>query len=129
VKQVGKSGAIKKGDAISFSKALKGKAIYVALIFMAICLTVTGCKTAGEDKTGATMSDTTIEEVIKEHAKELMSLPGVVGVGEGLCGNNPCIKVMVIERTPKLNNEIPDVLNGYKVIIEVTGEIRANPGK
>lgn len=68
-----------------------------------------------------------IEEVIKEHAGELMNLPGVVGVGQGLCDNIPCIKVYIIKKTPELDNKIPALLEDYKVLIETTGEIRAHP--
>ncbi|MBW2647058.1 MAG: hypothetical protein JRE23_12970 [Deltaproteobacteria bacterium] len=56
-----------------------------------------------------------------------MSLPGVVGTAQGLCDNKPCIKIYVIKRTPELDEKIPDILEGYPVIIEETGEIRALP--
>ncbi len=75
------------------------------------------------------MSAKTIEEVLKEHTEELMSIPGVVGIGQGLCNDKPCIKVFVIEKTPELAQKIPDILEGYQVIIEETGEIRALPKK
>jgi hypothetical protein len=68
-----------------------------------------------------------IEEAIKEHSEELMSIPGVVGVGQGLCDNNPCIKVYIIKRTPESDKKIPDLLEGFEVSIEITGEIRAHP--
>lgn len=73
------------------------------------------------------MAARTIEEVIKEHTEELMSVPGVVGVGQGLCDSNPCIKVLVIEKTPEIDKKIPHVLDGYKVMIEVTGKILVHP--
>jgi len=73
------------------------------------------------------MAACTIEEVINEHTEELMSIPGVVGVGQGLCDTNPCIKIYVIKKTPYLDKKIPNVLDSYKVMIEVTGEIRAQP--
>ncbi len=75
------------------------------------------------------MSAKTIEEVLKEHTEELMSVPGVVGIGQGLCNDKPCIKVFVIEKTPELEQEIPSSLEGYPVMIEETGEIRALPKK
>ena len=71
----------------------------------------------------------TIEEVIKKHTEELISVPGVVGVGQGLCDNKPCIKVYIIEKSPELQNKIPSSLDGYKVSTEVTGEIQAHPDK
>lgn len=69
----------------------------------------------------------TIEEVLKEHTKEVMSIPGVVGIAQGLCDNKPCIKVYVIKKTSEIEKKIPDILGGYPVLIEETGEIRALP--
>jgi hypothetical protein len=51
----------------------------------------------------------------------------VVGTAKGLCDDKPCIKVFVIEKTLELEKKIPDVLEGYQVMIEETGEIRALP--
>ncbi len=68
-----------------------------------------------------------IEEVLKEHTKELMSLSGVVGTAQGLCDGKPCIKVYVIKKTPELDQKIPDNLEGYLVMIDEAGEIRALP--
>ncbi len=75
------------------------------------------------------MTEKTIEEVLKEHTEELMSLPGVVGTAQGLCNDKPCIKVYVIEKTPELAQKIPDIIEGYQVVVEETGEIRALPKK
>lgn len=75
------------------------------------------------------MAAKTIEEVLKKHTEELMSIPGVVGTAQGLCDGNPCIKVYVIKKTPELDKEIPDILEGYPIMIEETGEIRALPEK
>jgi len=66
-----------------------------------------------------------INDVMKSHTEELMSIPGVVGVYIGaLEDGSPCIKVMVIEKTPELERIIPNVLEGYPVLIIETGEIR-----
>ena len=78
---------------------------------------------------GNQMANKTIEEVIRENARELMSIPGVVGAGQGLCEGKPCIKVFVIKKTPKLEQKIPKTLDGYQVVIEETGEIKALPKK
>ena len=68
-----------------------------------------------------------IEKVLKEHTGELMSIPGVVGTGQSLCDDKPCIIVYVIQETPELDQKIPRILEGYPVMIEETGEIRALP--
>ncbi len=68
-----------------------------------------------------------IEEVLNEYTEELMGLPGVVGTGRGLCDDKPCLKVFVIKETPEIDQKIPRTLDGYPVVIEETGEIRALP--
>jgi len=75
------------------------------------------------------MSQVKIEDVLKEHTDELMSLPGVVGTGQGLCDGNPCIKIFVMELTPELEEKIPKSINGYKVVVEATGQFQAFPEK
>ncbi len=69
----------------------------------------------------------TIEEILREHTNEWMSLPGVVGTAQGLCDDNPCIKVYVIKKISELDLKIPDIIEGYRIMIEVTGEIQALP--
>ncbi len=90
---------------------------------------VMGCvdKTANDQEGEKHVPAKTIVEVLKEHTEELMSLPGVVGTAQGLCNDNPCIKVLVIEKTPELTQKIPNSLEGYPVMIEETGEIRSLP--
>jgi hypothetical protein len=68
-----------------------------------------------------------IEQVLSEHTNDLMSIPGVIGTAQGLRENKPCIMVLVIKKTPELNQKIPDVLEGYPVVVEETGEVRALP--
>ncbi len=71
------------------------------------------------------MPDKTIEAVLETHSPRLMSLPGVVGVGEGRCAGVPCIKVLVLEKTPELVERIGVRIEGYAVEITESGEIRA----
>lgn len=73
------------------------------------------------------MPKKSIDVVLKEHTDELMSVSGVVGTAQSLCDDKPCIKVYVLELTPALKKKIPKNIEGYKVDIEVTGEIRALP--
>jgi hypothetical protein len=66
-----------------------------------------------------------INEVMKAHTDELMSLPGVVGVYIGALDDSTlCITVMVKEITSELKQKIPKTLEGHPVVIEETGEIR-----
>ena len=75
----------------------------------------------------STPSSTEIEAVLDQHRDELMRLPGVVGVGIGGCDGQSCLKVLVEERTPELESQIPEQLEGFKVDIEVTGRFDILP--
>jgi len=68
-----------------------------------------------------------VEEVIKESGQQVLAIPKVVGIGEGLCDGKPCIKVFVVEITPELEQKIPKEIDCYPVEIVETGEIRAYP--
>jgi hypothetical protein len=64
------------------------------------------------------------DKVLAEHSGELMSIPGVIGAGRGLCGGNPCIKVFVVKKTQKLLEELPKAIEGVPVDAVETGEIK-----
>ena len=67
-----------------------------------------------------------INAVLRDHDKELLSIPGVVGVYVALLedGKTLCLKVMLAQSNPKTEQALPKTLEGYKVLIEITGEIR-----
>jgi hypothetical protein len=67
-----------------------------------------------------------INAVLASHDRQLLQLPGVVGVYVGLADDQrtPCLRVMLASPNPALLPAIPRELEGYAVITEVTGEIR-----
>ena len=71
------------------------------------------------------MQKRSIEDILKEHIDKLLDIPGVVGTGEGLFEDTPCIEVFVSKLTKKLKNQIPENIEGYPVIIEETGMFRS----
>lgn len=71
------------------------------------------------------MPDLSITEVFDANQESIMALPGVVGVGIGEHGGEPCIRVMVEAATPAVRTGIPDQLGGYAVVVDETGPIRA----
>ncbi len=71
------------------------------------------------------MAEKTIQTVLKKHTDRIMNVAGVVGVGQGLFENKPSIVVMAASLTPEIEQQIPDRIEGFKVDIQVTGEIRA----
>lgn len=68
-----------------------------------------------------------IEEVLAAHTDSLMAIRGVEGVGQALCDDTPCIRIYASERTPEIESEIPDTIEGYAVDVEVTGRIGPRP--
>lgn len=67
----------------------------------------------------------TIEAVLEEHTDEWMSIPGVVGTAIGASNGEPCIKVYVLEKTDELTEKIPSQVEGFPVVMQQTGEVRA----
>ena len=67
-----------------------------------------------------------INDVLRDHDKELLAIPGVVGVYVGLLpdGKTLCLKVMVIKETEEIKKRIPDSIEGYPVIIVESGIVR-----
>lgn len=105
------------------------KIFCLIIVIISICLIIlnfTSKYINGSDNESK-MPLKSIEEVLKEHTDNLMSIPGVVGTAQGLCNNKPCIKVYVVKKTQKLEQKIPNSIEGYTVDIEETGEFRALP--
>jgi hypothetical protein len=66
--------------------------------------------------------------VQETNTPEWVGLPGGVGTAVGLCDDRACIKVYVDGALDPLRNRIPSVVEGYPVVLEATGPIRARPG-
>jgi hypothetical protein len=69
------------------------------------------------------MTTRPIEDVLKEHTPELMAIDGVVGTAEGQENGQPCILVFLVRDTRQLRDRIPTQIEGYRVKLQVTGEI------
>jgi hypothetical protein len=97
---------------------------------MMFCLVVVpmGCRNHPqyETETDLPMPQREIHAVLRDHDRELMANPGVVGVFQGLLDDDktPCLKVMVVRKTPELELKIPKSIEGYPVVVEETGPIR-----
>lgn len=70
-----------------------------------------------------------IAEVIRECSDELTTIPGVVGLAQGLRQEQPYIQVFVIAQTPELRCTLPRFFEGYPVRIQETGPIKIVPKK
>jgi hypothetical protein len=67
----------------------------------------------------------TVAEVLKKYTEKWMKIPGVIGTGEGESGGNPCIKVFIEHNSIAIKKKIPKIVDGYKVVLEETGKIKA----
>jgi hypothetical protein len=89
------------------------------LITLGIGILLTSCSNP--------MPSKDINKVKEQYEAQLMSVPGVVGVGIGECDGQPCLKVLVKQRTSDLEKQLPKQLEGFKVDIEETGAIDVLP--
>jgi hypothetical protein len=69
--------------------------------------------------------DMDIEQVLERHSKRLMEFPEVTGSGVGERVGKPVIVIMVKALTPKMKDSLPKSLDGYPVVVEVSGEVSA----
>jgi hypothetical protein len=67
-----------------------------------------------------------INAVLRAHDRELLAVPGVVGVYVAVLddGKTPCLKVMLAQKSAVAERAIPKNIDGFPVVIEITGEIR-----
>ncbi|MBN1973030.1 MAG: hypothetical protein JW787_05290 [Sedimentisphaerales bacterium] len=71
------------------------------------------------------MSEKNIEQVQKEHTDEWMVIPGVEGTAIGQKQGKPCIIIFSSIAPKKLKNLIPSIIEGYPIIIRLTGKFHA----
>ena len=72
----------------------------------------------------ATVPARSIDEGLAAHTDSLLALPGVVGTAIALCDGERCIKVFLANSNSDTKARIPPRLEGYRVVVEVTGTIR-----
>jgi hypothetical protein len=67
-----------------------------------------------------------IQEVKKQHEARFLDMPGVVSVGIGLDPNgNQAIIVGMEASNPEIEADIPEMVEGIPVIIEIIGSLKA----
>jgi len=92
----------------------------IYLVILVLCLLLG--QLHGEDRTVSP----TIQEVKAKHAERLLDMPGVVSVG---IGKNPDGQFVIIVGLdgprPKTVEQLPKVLEGYPVRVEITGPVKA----
>lgn len=89
-----------------------------------VVLLLSACQSDVRKETVPVQRD--INAVLEDHQAELMALPGVVGVCISLLEDQKtkCIKVLLARKDKAIEKRIPAMLEGYRVVTEVTGEFR-----
>lgn len=97
----------------------------LALLGATAVLILTAC--GGESERGPVppARPAAIEDVLLAHRDDILAVPGVVGVGIGACSGEPCIKVFAERETEQVLADVPDTLDGYTVVIDVSGSVDA----
>jgi len=85
-----------------------------------------GCTGSNTEREEARqMHAKTIEQVKQEHTDAWMAIPGVVGTGIGQCQGKACILILTASNTEQIRKQIPATVEGYPVVVQYVGEIRA----
>ena len=67
-----------------------------------------------------------IQEVKKKHEARFLDMPGVVSVGIGLDPHgNQAIIVGLDASNPEIEEDIPEMIEGFPVIIKIIGSLKA----
>src|SRR5437870_13132722 len=96
----------------------------LALVFI-LTLTVVYPQTMTPESSSGSNRD--INAVLAAHDKELLAIPDVVGVYVGTAedGRTLCLKIMLARKNPESERKIPRTIEGYSVVTEITGRVRA----
>ena len=94
------------------------------LLIIAVAISVAATKAMPQANSPKPRRD--INAVLHAHDERLLAIPGVVGVYVALLedGKTPCLKLMLSRPRVRTDQPLPVDLEGYRVISEVTGEIR-----
>ncbi|MDP4199212.1 MAG: hypothetical protein Q8922_05575 [Bacteroidota bacterium] len=66
-----------------------------------------------------------ITDVLAAHTDAWMRIEGVTGTGETQKAGKPAVMILVDSLTDSLRNKLPATVEGYPVVIETTGSIKA----
>jgi hypothetical protein len=111
-------------------------AVFAAAAALVLAVAVAGCKrepahspspgAMTPDSNSSTNRPLTPAQVIYAHGPGLLAIPGVAAVGEGaLPSGAPCIRIYVVKQDDAMRRRLPKELDGYPVLVEESGPIRA----
>lgn len=70
------------------------------------------------------MTEPNIEHANQVLTDSIIDLSGVSAIGIGECEGEPCLVVMVVEKTDDLLEAIPASVDGFAVVVQETGAFR-----
>jgi hypothetical protein len=112
-------------------KRFAGVAVYRIPMMVAICVLLAGYDKPS-DKQDAnpkaeehTVAQSDILAVKEKHEPQLLAISGVVGVGITERNGKQSIVLFVEENTEQIKQAAPKSLEGYPVVIEAIGAVRA----
>jgi hypothetical protein len=99
----------------------------VVILSVLLVLSSASCRRAEtvEPQKVDAMPKKTIEQVQQEHTAAWMAIPGVIGTAIGERKGKPCILVLTASSTEQVKKQIPATVDGYPVIVQYVGDIRA----
>jgi hypothetical protein len=65
--------------------------------------------------------------VLARHSAALLDIAHVVGVAESAAGGEPVIRVLVDGDASGARSGLPREIEGYRVVVDSTGALRAPP--
>ena len=97
------------------------------LVFCILIGGLIGCadKTVEQSGTEEDMNDKSIEQVLGENTSKWLGIDQVVGVAIGMLDDKPCIRILVASEPERVRQQIPENVEGYPVVIDVTGTLKA----
>lgn len=85
-------------------------------IIFAILIVMIGCSQPDKAPNRTErLSGKSLTETIQENRQHLLSISGVIKVEAGDCGVDSCIKIVVQKKTEMLVNELPVMLETWRV--------------
>ena len=100
------------------------------LLTIVLAFGLSGCSeqkepTKAQDSTKQIKKKMTITEVLEKHTDTWMSIPGVLGTAQSEKDGKPAITIFIEQKSSTIEEKIPKSVEGYPVVLEVTGEIKA----
>ena len=90
---------------------------YQLLIAVSLACTLTACAAENPDHSEIIKmeeSQDVVTVIIAKYSEQLMLLEGVVAVGESICNETPCIKVLLSKSNPQTLAAIPQHIEGHQ---------------